>query len=901
MVEQTQAQRSAASNQAAIERQAGIQSAAAPVASTQKQVSAAERQAEVERAAGLNTVTVADNQALAAKNAGEQARPAPTVITSSAATARNETNQAELAATQDNLVANAPTSPPPATPPAPTPPPAVPTPTTSQTGTNTPSQPTVDPLQGQIDSATSAIDAEYDQTVGLLDARMASLNSATAAQVASIKASYAVRREETKRLNQVLLQSNTKAGIRAGRDRYASEINQGILTDVEQQGLRRISELDAEELELINAAQAANDTNQFNLLASKMQQIHEKRKEKEAVISKLHADAMAAEQAAFERAKDLREMQKWDREDASASVDAMVASGMDPASVPPEYFAQLDAKANFVPGTSAGMMRVAQQERNAASEADFISNMNSVMELTTKLRPDQYVEFNGNKYYGDKSDNEFIGYEIEEATGNIVSISRNLITGEVSSSTQFGVLEPNIKYNQEWIDNGDGTESLWYVPTDPNFKPVPVNPHVGTSSGGIDSGAVQEAFPNGMTLANGGEEQGMTYKDFWCLRWAGNLDVRGDALINEIGDTIQSKRASVETDIGWGAGARRPPQAGDYILTNESPDWGHIAYISEIRTDPNTGKKVAVLSESNYTAGTVTHTRTMELSEANMEANGGKILGFKHSELKPEYSSQPEQGGPSFTRLTEEAREETATPFEPSTPQESSILNAFNVISGRLGSKDIREGAQNTLNTYLANGDIESAQSYLKDLAYTGANAATQKQVDGRTNAINELQTVQTLLDEYAASGGNTGLFTGTQAQIEKKLGKLKDPVLQDIATRINLSLIDYRAAVSGAAFTESEAQFYSDLFPSILSGTELNKSTINSLVNVFSDRQDAFYRTQLGSKNYDELFGESASPEQALLSRYPEQAAKIREALNATNPDGSAKYTLKQIEEALQ
>lgn len=857
MATQTPSQKAAAERQAAIEREAGIAAVAPATPTTQRQVNAAERQAEIERQAGMTTTTVADQQAQAAKNAG--LNPAPTVITSADATARNEKNQAELQAAQDNLQAAVSNPPPPVapttTPTASTTPSGTTSTTTNPTSTSTTTTgttqpPSVDPLQAQIDAATSSIDGEYNETIGLLDARMASLNASTQAQVNAIKASFAVRREETKRLNQVLLQSNTKAGIRAGRDRYASEINSGILTAVEQDGIRRISELDAEELSLINEATAANDANQFNLLAMKMEQIHEKRKEKEAAISKLHEDAMKAEQAAFDRAKDLREMQKWDREDASTSIDAMVASGMDPTSVPEEYFVKLDAQAGYVPGTARGMMEVAAQEKSAQSEVDFINNMNSVIDLTSKLAPDQYLDFNGNRYYGTKSGNEFVGYEIDKGTGSITSIYRNDATGQLTYSTQDNVLEPNIDYEQQWIDNGNGTESLWYVSKDPNYAPVPVNPNVGGPSSGVNSGSIQEAFPQGASYTNGGAEAGLTEKDFWCLRWAANFDERGQELMNEVGNTLDEKRASVETNIGFGTG--RPPQIGDYILTNEDPTWGHFAIINDIRTDPRTGKTVAVLSESNYVAGTVTHTRTVELDAANLESNGGSILGFKHSEFKSQYTSQP--GGPElplFTRPTEESKKSS----EVSVAQQSSLRKEIandTAISQYTDLNTTYQGMQAIADTALSKPTKES-RAQLDQALITMFN----KMLDP-TSVVRE--------GEYARTTQGQALLSQAQAKFEalKKGGA----GINDATRR---EMVEVAKTLLGVA--ENQYKTSVDFYLPIIEDLGLDPSMF--------------------IKGYGSVSSESDQLQQ-LIESNPLYASEIQSAID----EG---YTLDEIMEALQ
>jgi len=553
-------------------------------------------------------------------------KPAPSVVTSDAAATRNTENQTSLNTYQTQLQESNTTG------------------TSGNTTTKTASPTTgttdgeVDPLKAKIDAATSAIDNELAQATSLLDSRMASLNGANQAQIENIKRIFAARKEETRQLNEVLLQSNTKAGIRAGRNRYAPEINSGILTGIEQQGIARLAALDAQELDLISQAQAANDANQFNLLSQKLQMVSQTRREKDATIAELNRAAMEQEKFAMEKAMQMRQFQRFDREDAGASIDAMVKAGLDPASIPPEYLNKLDAQAGYIAGTSTGLMNVAMGERKAKSVSDFLDQQKKIQDVLSTLPPDQMIEINGNQYYGSRNDWQESMTEIEKSTGNLISVFTNKSTGEQKVTVQKGVLKPNIEYTIQETKNSDGSTSKWYVPVDPTQGPaIPVSGQQFGGAQGVNSGEIEEKFPDGSSWNDdpaGWAEKGLSAKDFWCLRFVGNMDVRGQALMNEVGNTLAEKRASVEKDIGYGAG-QQPPQAGDYILTNEDSTYGHIALIKEIRTDPDTGKEVAILTESNYKPLTVTHTRSIQL-------DSNRILGFKKSQLKPEYTSQPE-------------------------------------------------------------------------------------------------------------------------------------------------------------------------------------------------------------------------------------------------------------------
>jgi hypothetical protein len=333
-----------------------------------------------------------------------------------------------------------------------------------------------------------------------------------------------------------------------------------------------------------------------------------------------------------------KELQQYERTDVSTTIDAFVGAGYEESDIPDWYFEDLDTKGGYTQGVSKAMFATQKASASAKSQTDYLDAMTKLMDVTAKLSPTQYIDFGDQRYYGTKSNFEFQGTEIDKATGNVTAIWSDMSdpsNPKITTSTKYGLLTPNVSYQIKEI-NGD----YWYIPDDPNAGPaIPVTGSTDGGAQGVNSGALEQVFPEGMKYDSTTSAQGYTKEDFWCLRWAANLDVRGQSLMNEIGDSISSKRASVEQNIGFGTG-QTPPQAGDYILTNEDSTYGHIALITEIRTDPATGKTVAVLSESNYKPLTVTHSRTIELDSANLESSGGSILGFKKAQLINALSSQ---------------------------------------------------------------------------------------------------------------------------------------------------------------------------------------------------------------------------------------------------------------------
>ncbi len=194
-----------------------------------------------------------------------------------------------------------------------------------------------------------------------------------------------------------------------------------------------------------------------------------------------------------------------------------------------------------------------------------------------------------------------------------------------------------------------------------------------------------------------------------------------------------------------------------------------------------------------------------------------------------------------------------------SSTSSSTILNSYKSIAPRL-SADARKSAQATLSGYLNNGDTEGAKQFVLSTAISALPMEQQNKAFGRLQAIDQLNNIEHLLAQYKAKGGNTNILSGKQEQVLQKLGTTGNPELAYIGTQIATSIIAYRNAVSGAAFTESEAKQYESLFPSTKGTLTLNEAKINGLRDVFNANQKSVMKTVLGDRNYDELMTQ-ASP----------------------------------------
>lgn len=192
------------------------------------------------------------------------------------------------------------------------------------------------------------------------------------------------------------------------------------------------------------------------------------------------------------------------------------------------------------------------------------------------------------------------------------------------------------------------------------------------------------------------------------------------------------------------------------------------------------------------------------------------------------------------------------------------------------GSVAEREDAKRGILNALASGDTEGAKEILQTAVFNGATGTQQDTLEGKQNTLDAINRIEQALNEYTNRGGDpsllseiefgknkeTGLYTEIKLKSLERLGRTLDPQLNEIANDIALAIVDYRRAVSGAAFTESEGRAYERIFPSVGNAPELNQTKINSIRTKLQADTDNFYKNRIGASRYESLFGTTSTGE---------------------------------------
>ncbi len=274
---------------------------------------------------------------------------------------------------------------------------------------------------------------------------------------------------------------------------------------------------------------------------------------------------------------------------------------------------------------------------------------------------------------------------------------------------------------------------------------------------------------------------------------------------------------------------------GDLVTnpnTQEEGKSGHMAYVTNINPD-GTFDVIEANFEDDPDRAIIDVRRNLSISQIDQDPVTKKF-GIVRGSNPPEFQ---------FNDINRDKADYEA------------IDAAF---SGFKLTSDARKSSEEQLERYKQNGDLQGAQEFLLTNIYNNANAETQKRIAGRAAGIDALERIRQDMIEYEANeGDNLGVLTGLKEKaLQKYAGRTGDTGLAQLETQIAQAIIDYRRSVSGAAFTQDEADAYEALYPSIGKTKELNLTQIEQLIENFERSTDTFYELNIGKRNYEQLFG---------------------------------------------
>jgi len=178
---------------------------------------------------------------------------------------------------------------------------------TNKTENNPPQQQDPYGFNSQINQINQAGQAYVDNATAELNSYKTGLDSQTQAMIDQITQKYAQRISDQQKINAGYLGSTRVAGIMSGRDRYASELNDQILSNEETAGLQRIRDLEAERESLITQAKIARDDKARAATVDLANKLEQNRKDRQTAISDLYKSAIDFQKLSLDKAKEARQ------------------------------------------------------------------------------------------------------------------------------------------------------------------------------------------------------------------------------------------------------------------------------------------------------------------------------------------------------------------------------------------------------------------------------------------------------------------------------------------------------------------------------------------------------------------------------------------------------------------
>ena len=181
-------------------------------------------------------------------------------------------------------------------------------------------------INARIDNEVAGITSQYDAIQKKFD-------TALQLQIENIKSIFGQRKKEMQDINERRFKVQQTIGIRKGTARYAPDIEAGILTTEEREGMGRLSDLDVKEQSAIVEAKNAMEKNEWTVFNEKMKITRDLREKQEKEIGELQKTANEELKKIKEKNADIT---------LQETVGKLFDAGIDNASDMQEYFKKQD-------------------------------------------------------------------------------------------------------------------------------------------------------------------------------------------------------------------------------------------------------------------------------------------------------------------------------------------------------------------------------------------------------------------------------------------------------------------------------------------------------------------------------------------------------------------------------
>ena len=138
------------------------------------------------------------------------------------------------------------------------------------------------------------------------------------------------------------------------------------------------------------------------------------------------------------------------------------------------------------------------------------------------------------------------------------------------------------------------------------------------------------------------------------------------------------------------------------------------------------------------------------------------------------------------------------------------------------------------------------AFSFVKATLRNQMDANTKKNTQATELLLQHAQEIEDLYNQYVGKWWETSWLSGTYEDFLHKFWKTSDPELLKLHNKIQRAIMTFRHDISGAAFTESEAKQYEDVFPNTKDSMESFITKVTSIKELATNDNEYYYDSML-------------------------------------------------------
>ena len=251
--------------------------------------------------------------------------------------------------------------------------------TTTPPASTTPATP-ADQVNAQLQAVNDKLDAfsqNYQDTVTSILNGTFVLSPTDQATLGAIQTATDQAVANQKLVNDNLSGAVTETGIRNGLQRYAPEVNAGILHATLTAGAAAIAKIEADGQTQLSTARQAMETNDMTLLNDSMDAFDKTMTAKSNTIQQMYTNTLDYQKFTADQAKQAADA-------AATSVDALTKAGVQSSSLSKDQLAALDAKSGYEPGTTAALLDAGYAQTQAKDQSTKIDNATKLIDTLTK-------------------------------------------------------------------------------------------------------------------------------------------------------------------------------------------------------------------------------------------------------------------------------------------------------------------------------------------------------------------------------------------------------------------------------------------------------------------------------------------------------------------------------------